>query len=169
MKTARRDIDVRLSDAIWPWDEAEGEQLVRRMLDVVEARLGYLREGVLEAWFASDDDLRALNAQFRGKDKPTNVLSFAAPDMPIAGMPCSFGQLALAGGVCRGEAEKRALSLHDHTCHLIIHGLLHMQGYDHQTNDDAIEMETLEQDIMKTLGLHDPYAVIGAPLGDANV
>ncbi|PHS27365.1 MAG: rRNA maturation RNase YbeY [Robiginitomaculum sp.] len=157
MARTPREIDVRISGADWPLDETAAQLLVRDILAATEARLGLLREGNVEVWFADDEDLQALNRQYRGKDTPTNVLSFAAPVCTAAPFAPAMGQLALGFGVCAKEAQSRSLDILDHTRHLVLHGFLHLQGYDHEYADEAEEMETMERDIMKTLGLHDPY------------
>jgi phosphate starvation-inducible protein PhoH and related proteins len=102
--------------------------------------------------FTSDEAVKSLNAQWRGKDEPTNVLSFPAPD--TAG---TLGDIALAYETCAREADEQGKSLKDHATHLLVHGLLHLLGYDHEADDDAAEMEGLEKDIMASLGLEDPY------------
>lgn len=104
------------------------------------------------ALFTSDDAVKILNAQWRGKDMPTNVLSFPAPD--TAG---TLGDIALAYETCAREADEQGKSLKDHATHLLAHGLLHLLGYDHEADDDAAEMEGLEKDILARLGIADPY------------
>lgn len=109
--------------------------------------------------FTDDGSMAAINAEWRGKDRPTNVLSFPAPgDMPIPdGERRLLGDLVLAHGVIRREAEEQGKSLRDHTAHLIVHGTLHLLGYDHENDAEAEEMEALEASILKGLGIADPY------------
>ncbi|MCW5622430.1 MAG: rRNA maturation RNase YbeY [Burkholderiales bacterium] len=100
---------------------------------------------------------RRLNAQFRGKDHPTNVLTFTygepiAPDMPLA------GDIVLCAPVVEAEAESQAKSMAAHYAHLVVHGMLHLQGYDHEADDDAQRMEARERALMTQLGFPDPYA-----------
>jgi phosphate starvation-inducible protein PhoH and related proteins len=102
--------------------------------------------------FTTDAAVQELNLQWRGKDKPTNVLSFPAPE--TAG---TLGDIALAYETCAREAAEQGKSLKDHATHLLVHGLLHLLGYDHEADDDAAEMEGLEKDILAKLGLDDPY------------
>jgi probable rRNA maturation factor len=161
MAAQKREIDVRISGPAWPLEEAEAAALVVRVLQAVEAGIGPLRDGTLEVWLASDADLQALNLQFRDKDAPTNVLSFAAASADTAHFVPAFGQLALADGVCMREAQARGLELQDHFCHLVLHGLLHLQGYDHESQNEADTMQKLERTMMATLGLHDPYSDLG--------
>ncbi len=109
--------------------------------------------------FTNDAAIAEINAEWRAKDKPTNVLSFPAPeDMPIPeGEPRPLGDIVLAFGVIAREAATQGKSLHDHTVHLIVHGALHLLGFDHETDAEALEMERLEAGILKGLGISDPY------------
>lgn len=115
---------------------------------------------------ADDDEVHELNRQWRAKDKPTNVLSFpmlsreevlAAAANPDA--PGMLGDLILAHGVCAREAADKGIATSQHASHLMVHGLLHLAGYDHETGDaQAEEMEDLERKALALLGLADPYA-----------
>lgn len=115
--------------------------------------------------FTSDAEVHELNLQYRGKDKPTNVLSFpmVQPDLLETVSANSddgellLGDIVLAHGVCAREAVEKGVSLKAHASHLIVHGLLHLLGYDHQGSDEAEHMESLERDVMARLKLHDPY------------
>jgi probable rRNA maturation factor len=102
---------------------------------------------------AADSRLRALNAAFRGKDSPTNVLSF--PGAESAG---GLGDIALALGVCAREAAEQGKTLAAHLQHLTAHGVLHLLGYDHETDAEAEVMEAKERRILASLGVADPYA-----------
>ena len=105
-----------------------------------------------------DAEVRALNARWRGLDKPTNVLSFpAAPAERMREAPL-LGDIALAYETLAREAEKSGASLADHYRHLVAHGFLHLIGYDHQTDEEAERMEALEKRILARLGVADPYA-----------
>lgn len=108
-----------------------------------------------------DTRMRRLNADFRGKDKPTNVLSFpAAP--PPRGLPASetlfLGDVALGYETCAAEASADGKTLRDHLSHLVVHGLLHLMGYDHETAAEADDMERRERAILASLGIADPYS-----------
>ena len=109
--------------------------------------------------FTDDDAIAAINAEWRGQGKPTNVLSFPAPaDLPVPqGEARPLGDIVLAHGVIAREANEQGKTLRDHTVHLIVHGTLHLLGFDHETDDDALEMEALETSILKGLGISDPY------------
>lgn len=106
-----------------------------------------------------DRQVRRLNRDYRGKDKPTNVLSFAALDggTPPRGEIWSLGDVVLALGVCRKEAKAQGKSLEQHLMHLVIHGVLHLLGYDHEADDEAERMEGLEIAALKRLGIGNPY------------
>jgi probable rRNA maturation factor len=102
----------------------------------------------------SDEAVRALNARFRGHDKPTNVLSFPAPESAHP----HLGDIALAYGVCAAEAESQGKPLAHHLTHLTVHGVLHLLGYDHETESEAEAMEALERTLVARFGIADPYA-----------
>jgi probable rRNA maturation factor len=109
--------------------------------------------GNLTILLADDAKLEALNARFRGKPKPTNVLSFPA------GSDAYLGDVAIAYGVTAQEAQACGKSIHDHALHLAVHGVLHLLGYDHESAREARIMEPLEIAILAKLGIADPYAV----------
>lgn len=117
-------------------------------------------DGEMALLLTSDERLRALNREFRGRDRATNVLSF-----PSGGAQSGFlGDVALAYGACRDEAEEKGIPVADHAAHLIVHGMLHLVGYDHENDDDAERMEDLETQILAALGVADPYGDdAGAP------
>jgi probable rRNA maturation factor len=107
---------------------------------------------------ADDAALRALNGRWRGKDKPTNVLSFpAATPATLARSPV-LGDIAIAWETLAAEAGEEGKTVGDHFCHLVVHGFLHLVGYDHETAEDAETMEALERTILAELGVSDPYA-----------
>ena len=111
----------------------------------------------------SDDEVRALNLRFRGKDKATNVLSF--PMLPAeeldhipVGVETLLGDIVLAHGICAAEAAAKGVAIADHVAHLLVHGLLHLLGHDHETGEsDAEEMEDAERRALASLGIADPY------------
>jgi len=104
---------------------------------------------------SDDARLKALNRAFRGKDKPTNVLSFSASQ----NREDYVGDIALAYGVTCKEAKAAAKLFADHACHLVVHGVLHLAGFDHDRDPDAEAMEALEVKILSRLGIEDPYRV----------
>lgn len=105
-------------------------------------------------------EIQALNRDYRQKDKATNVLSF--PAGPIAGLPEAasqvLGDIVVCAGVVRDEAAEQGKSADDHWAHMLVHGTLHLLGYDHDTDADAAEMEALEARILVGNGSTDPYA-----------
>jgi len=114
--------------------------------------------------FTTDEEVHALNKQWRHKDKPTNVLSFPMLerddllDLSKDGPPEMLGDLALSYETCASEARDKNVSLSDHTAHLIVHGLLHLAGHDHVDSDAQAEaMEALEIAALAKLGIADPY------------
>ncbi len=123
---------------------------------------------------ADDATLRDLNARYRGQDKPTNVLAFAyeEADTPeavtpeaVPGLPRSMGDVILSLETLEREAAAQGKSLRDHFCHLVVHGCLHLVGFDHEERAEAEEMEALEVQVLAGLGIADPYAEErGAPL-----
>jgi probable rRNA maturation factor len=101
----------------------------------------------------NDAEMKALNAEFRRKNAPTNVLSFPAPDL----MKGHLGDIAIGLETCVREAAEQNKSLKDHVTHLSVHATLHLLGYDHMDDQEAVEMEDLERDILKGLAIADPY------------
>ncbi len=115
----------------------------------------------------SDDEVHTLNKQYRQKDKPTNVLSFPMVQADLLETITQnsddgevlLGDIVLAHGVCVAEAAERGISVEDHATHLVVHGVLHLLGYDHIDDDEADGMEQIERDALNALGLHDPYLI----------
>ena len=162
MTESSEQLDVRVSTPCWGLSEAAAKALVKDVVDAVRSHCGPLPGGALEVWFADDDDVQALNRRFRRQDRPTNVLSFAAP----SGQSLQLGQLVLACGVCDREAGARGVDREDHARHLVTHGLLHLLGHDHESNEEAERMEAQERAIMAAMGLHDPYILKDGKAGD---
>ncbi|WGD29412.1 rRNA maturation RNase YbeY [Ancylobacter sp. WKF20] len=105
-----------------------------------------------------DAAIRALNRDWRGKDYPTNVLSFPTPEMARAGGDPHLGDIAIAYETLAREAEEEGKAFADHLQHLAVHGTLHLLGFDHEVAEDAEEMEAMERDVLAGLGVPDPYA-----------
>lgn len=105
-----------------------------------------------------DARIRILNRDWRAKDKPTNVLSFPAPDLPDdADAPQPLGDVIVAFETLAAEALAEGKAPADHLTHLVVHGTLHLMGYDHIDDNEAEEMEALERTILARLGIDDPY------------
>ncbi len=121
------------------------------------------RQVELSVRLASDSQVHALNAEWRGKDRATNVLSFPmADEEQLAeaageGPELMLGDLVLAGGVCAAEASEKGLALESHAAHLMVHGTLHLLGYDHMDDESAADMEAREIRALARLGIPDPY------------
>ena len=117
----------------------------------------------LSVKLTSDEQVHALNAQWRGKDKPTNVLSFPMAGEEefeqalAAGPDLMLGDIILAQGVCAAEAADKGLPLESHAAHLVVHGTLHLLGHDHIDDDSAADMEAREVRALARLGISDPY------------
>lgn len=111
--------------------------------------------GSLAIVLAGDGLVRRLNREFRGQDKPTNVLSFAERD---GGMAAGLGDVVLARGTVAREARAQGKALADHMIHLVVHGVLHLLGHDHVVRRAALRMEALEVAVLAGLGIADPYA-----------
>jgi probable rRNA maturation factor len=148
--------------------EPEAEAVIHRAIAVaaetVHAGLNETRiaEAELAVMLTDDAGIRTLNRNWRGIDKPTNVLSFPALQPTGSGGPDNaprmLGDIAIAYETMRREADDEQKPFDHHLSHLAIHGFLHLMGYDHETDDDAEAMETLEQEILAQLGIPDPYA-----------
>lgn len=145
-------IDIEIEDAAWTAAEAGAEALALRAAEAVLLNEGADGEHVT-VLLTDDETVRDLNARFRGKDQPTNVLSFPAPPNPEK----HLGDVALAFGVCAREAEAQGKPLAHHLQHLVAHGVLHLLGYDHMTDQEAEAMEGLERVVLAGLGIPDPY------------
>lgn len=147
------------------WPDGAWEALAGRALCTAQSVEPALTNTRLSAsvLFTLDGEVHALNREWRERDKPTNVLSFPmltrdellalAPDGP----PMLLGDIALAYETCAREAADKGIPLADHVAHLLIHGLLHLAGHDHQDDPQAEAMEALEIKALALLGLPDPY------------
>lgn len=150
-----------------PWPPSDWEALARRAASAASAEARELANERLSAsvLLTSDSEVHGLNRDWRDRNKPTNVLSFPmlARDVLLNlasdGPPVLLGDVALAYETCAREADERGIPLADHAAHLIVHGLLHLAGYDHELSDeDAAAMETLETKALARMGIPDPYA-----------
>jgi probable rRNA maturation factor len=142
-----------------PDAEAVIDRAIATAAEIVNADLG---EAELAVMLTDDAGIRTLNSNWRGIDKPTNVLSFPALPPTRAGgpddAPRMLGDIAIAYETTRREADDEQKPFDHHLSHLAVHGFLHLIGYDHETDNDAEAMETLEAEILAQLGIPDPYA-----------
>jgi len=153
------------------WDSSSRwETLVRSAAEAAVAESAFPqltkseRPVELSIRLTSDSEVKALNARWRGKDKPTNVLSFPQLepeelDSIAPGPELMLGDIVLARGVCEREAQDKGVSLEEHATHLLVHGTLHLLGYDHQDDGSAEDMESREVRALERLGISDPYEV----------
>lgn len=156
------DLDITLECEDWP----NCEQLIRDrvMLALKACKTDTKgRPFELSIVLSDNDHVQELNRDYREKDKPTNVLSFPALDCDAPGElilepgPLHLGDIVLALTVVRDEAKDQDIAFDDHLSHLLIHGVLHLLGYDHIDDDEAQEMESLEIDLLEQLGIANPY------------
>jgi probable rRNA maturation factor len=162
------DLTIERRDGRWPADlTAALKPAVATALRLAAGDRG-LPAGALEIALVLADDalVQALNRDYRGKDAPTNVLSFALneADQPhVPGLPTALGDVVLAYETVAREAQEQGKSFPAHTIHLAVHGVLHLIGYDHQDASDARVMEDLETRILAGLDIADPYAELDGP------
>jgi probable rRNA maturation factor len=149
-------IEISRNSDGWPEAlDARAEAAVREALTQSRARITGAAE--LSIVLTDDAEQRVLNRDWRGIDKSTNVLSFPQiePFGPVSGL---LGDIILARETLEREAAEQAVSFEDHFTHLVVHGFLHLLGYDHMDEDEALVMEGLETQILASLGVADPYA-----------
>lgn len=150
-------LDVQLAESIEHLNTLPTEeQLTLWASTALKGRTDF-EEPELTIRLTDEEESQALNSEYRGKDKPTNVLSFPF-EMP-PGIPLELlGDLIICVGVVEQEAQEQAKTIEAHWAHMVIHGCLHLLGYDHIKDDEAEEMEALERDLLASLGYPDPYA-----------
>ena len=155
------EIEVVIAEAGWRTALPDIERHCAAIGDAVVSFLPGSGAREVSLLLCDDATIRALNHRFRGQDKATNVLSFPAGDDATggveAGAPTPLGDIAIALGVTRTEAEQHDRPLGDHFAHLLVHGLLHLAGHDHMEEEMAEAMEALERRILATLAIADPY------------
>lgn len=152
------DADILIEEPLWESGGRDIASLTGASFGAAVAQTGFAAPATVSLLFADDDAIRMLNREHRGQDKPTNVLSFPAAETPMpGGMARPLGDIALAFQTIEREAATAGLAFEAHVQHLIIHGLLHLLGYDHENDDDATVMETTETQALARLGHSDPY------------
>ena len=162
-------LDIAL-EADEEWDSSSAwEPLVRKAAEAAIAESAFpqlnaaVRPVEVSVRLAGDEEVRQLNAHWRGKDRPTNVLSFPMAEAweleqsDEDGPAIMLGDIILARGVCEREAAEKGVSVDSHATHLLVHGTLHLLGYDHTADGDAAEMERREVRALARLGIANPY------------
>ena len=146
------------------WSDLKAVEWLAERAAKAAVEAASLEEQDLEATILLTDDasVRELNRLWRGKDTPTNVLSFPAEMNMPAGEPRHLGDIALAYETIAREAEREGKTLADHMAHLVVHGVLHLLGHDHETDSEAERMEEIEVAALGRLGIADPYAETAA-------
>ena len=157
----------------------EAEDIVRRAITFAatcphptlpssrgKAGWGHHRDAELSVLLCDDETIARLNTQWRGQQKPTNVLSFPAPPLQgaVPDEKIPLGDIAIAYETLAREAEENGKTVSEHLSHLVVHGFLHLLGYDHHMDDDAERMERLERDILARIGVADPDAACDADI-----
>jgi probable rRNA maturation factor len=156
---------------LWEADSDDGDPDKSRLIEWAHQVLDHQQATACELAIKilNADESRELNSNYRGMDKPTNVLSFpldsfsqAADSQPgsssLSQAPVLLlGDLALCASVIRAEAQEQNKSVESHYAHMVVHGVLHLLGFDHQVDEEAEEMEQLEREVLEKLGFEDPY------------
>jgi probable rRNA maturation factor len=160
-------LDIAIdSDGEWDsstgWDELARAAAFAAIAESAFPQLGSGERTVeLSVRLGTDAEVHALNSQWRGKDRPTNVLSFPMAERDdfavSAGPELMLGDIILARGICAAEAEEKAIPLENHAAHLLVHGTLHLLGYDHMDEGTATDMEARETRALARMGIANPY------------
>ncbi len=146
------DLDLRVEAPAWTAALSGLDAICLKALEAGAAQMS--ARGEVSVLMTEDDTIQTLNQEWRGKDKPTDVLSFPADPMDAP----FLGDIAVSLGVCARDAATRSIPLDQHVSHLLIHGLLHLLGHDHKDDTEAAEMEALEIAALASLGWPDPYS-----------
>ncbi|SEE08968.1 probable rRNA maturation factor [Rhizobiales bacterium GAS191] len=154
------DVDILVESPLWERVPQARATVLRAVAAVAADRDAgaKLRRGdEMGVTFTDDAAIAALNGRWRGKDGPTNVLSFPAPPPPSSEIPHFLGDIVLAFETLEREANSEGKAVEQHLAHLVVHGFLHLLGHDHEEDEEASRMETLETGILATIGIADPY------------
>jgi probable rRNA maturation factor len=160
----RLDVEVVRQAEFWQRIPVSNAKLSQAATAAFMAALPAEQESYAATLVLSDDsEVRTLNRTWRGKDASTNVLSFPSglPEGEARGEPYPLGDVVLAGETVLQEAGQQGIAVADHVSHLVVHGMLHLLGHDHERDDHAERMEALETKILAGLGIADPYAEAG--------
>ena len=151
-------LDVEITRRGSAWEDVRDENLVRAARAAFAAADEDLRPSEVSLLLTDDEEIATLNKTWRGKDGPTNVLSFPLDAPTCDDGPRALGDVVLARETVAREAASHGIPAGQHAAHLVVHGILHLKGYDHEGEQEAGEMEGLEVRIMATLGFPDPYS-----------
>jgi len=161
--TAGLTIDISSVSGSWTLALPEVEAIVRRAAELawnMEDAGATADHAEVSVALADDATMRKLNREYRGRDKPTNVLAFPTDDGAAAGGERLLGDIVLAIETIQREAAEQSKPLADHVSHLVVHGMLHLLGRDHETETQAAAMEALEIAILGGLGVTNPYVAV---------
>jgi probable rRNA maturation factor len=151
------EVDIEVDPEAWE-EPSQAISLIRAAVDATVAIVGSPPHGEMAVLLASDAKIRELNQRYRGKSSATNVLSFPAVEIP--GLPSNetrpLGDIVLAGGVIRREAQEQGKRPADHLCQMVVHGVLHLLGHDHESKQKRLEMQALEKAALKRLDIAAP-------------
>jgi len=163
LRTSAPTIDIRIDSALWE-DQPLAEPAVRAAIAAAATALA-TADSEVSVVLTNDAGIKALNLEWRGIDKPTNVLSFPAAKIKSTGGAKLLGDIVVAYESLARECDAEGKDFLHHLSHLTVHGFLHLIGYDHQNDSNADEMEALESKIMSILKMPDPY--LARDSGDA--
>jgi probable rRNA maturation factor len=147
-------IDIEVQSPLWDAEPAAADTVRAALAAAAEAAPA---AGEMSVALTDDAAVRVLNRDWRGLDKPTNVLSFPASPPRTKGIPVLLGDVIVAYETLAREAAEEEKPVLHHLAHLVVHGYLHLLGYDHQTDSEAEAMETIEREILARLNIADPY------------
>lgn len=147
-------IDVMVKDAKWCDALDNPETFCQDIIETILTHGDFHKIGELSIALVNDNEIQTLNKTYRGKDRPTNVLSF--PDFGPAPI---LGDIAISLETVSHEAASAGKNFTDHVTHLLVHGFLHLQGYDHENDAEATAMESLEIDILTKMNIDNPYII----------
>jgi len=155
------DIDIELNSNIWAEEIPNIEVLTKSIIEITfDQLINNISHIEISIVLADDGFLKKMNTKYRGKNAPTNVLSFpmTEPEELLSEPPfISMGDIIFAYETIKSEATEQGKSIKNHFTHMLVHGCLHLLHYDHMLEKDAIEMETLEVSILKSMGIKNPY------------